>query len=146
MKIRKFRKQDSKEVSRIIRNYLKNFIGKGNFIKNIYFNYLYSKYSPDRLIGLSKVREIYVAESKGKVIGTASLRKNHIMAVYVIPKYQHHHLGTNLVKKLENITNKKGYKSVKLWSLISSGGFYKKLGYKKKFKFFVLILMKKRFG
>jgi len=146
MKIRKFRNQDSKEVSKIVREYLKNFIYKGNFIKNIYFKYLYSKYGSDRLIGLSKVREIYVVESKGKIIGTASLRGNHIMAVYISPKYQHHSFGTSLVKKLENIANKKGYKSVKLWSLTSSGGFYKKLGYKKKFKFFVLILMKKRFS
>ncbi len=146
MRIRKFRKQDSKEVSKIIRNYLKNFIGKGNFIKNIYFKYLYSKYGSDSLIGLSKVREIYVAESKGRIIGTASLRGNRIMAVYISPKYRYHSFGTSLVKKLENIANKKGYKSVKLWSLISSSEFYKKLGYKKKFKFFVLILMKKRFG
>lgn len=139
MKIRKFKKEDAKQISILIRKTIKKFMVKNS--KSYYFWYYY--YSPERLTRLSRIREIYVAEEDKKIIGTSSVNRNYLLGVYVDPKQHGKDIGTKLVKKIEKVTKKKGYKKIKTFSAVGAVKFYEKLGYRIIFKAGLLIIMEK---
>ena len=81
-----------------------------------------------------KVREVFVAEDKGKIIGTVSLNKNKFSRFFVKHNLQGKGIGKKLLKFIENRVKKKGYKKIWMTSVPSAYNFYKKLGYKPKGK------------
>jgi predicted N-acetyltransferase YhbS len=129
MRIRKFKKEDAKRVSNIIRKCLKEVNIKEYSPKVIVS--LCNFFTPSLIISNSKNRTIFVAAEKGKVIGTASLKGDTVFTVFVDPKIHRKGVGSKLMDKVEELAKKKGYKTVKVPSSFGAFEFYKRRGYKK---------------
>ncbi len=129
MQIRKFRKEDTRKVSNLIIKCLKEVNSK-DYSKKI-INFMCRHFSSKKIIDISKKRQIYVAVKNNEIIGTASLKKNVILSVFVNPAMHRKQIGKRLMRKIEQQAMKKGYKSVELPSSLTAFDFYKKLGYKK---------------
>jgi len=129
MQIRKFRREDARKVSNLVRKCLWEVNSK-DYSKKV-IDFMVSHFSPKSIIDNSKKRKIFVAVEKDKIIGTASIHDNVILTVFVNPKIHGKGIGKKLMKKVENEAKKNGFKSVKLPSSITAIDFYKKLGYQK---------------
>jgi predicted N-acetyltransferase YhbS len=129
MIIRKFREEDAKKVSYIIRRCLRE-INSADYSPEV-IKSLCHFLRPTQLIRNMKDRAIFVAVDNGKVVGTASLKKNTVYTVFVNPSIHKKGIGTKLMNKVEDLAKKNGYKEVKVPSGYTSVGFYKKIGYKK---------------
>jgi ribosomal protein S18 acetylase RimI-like enzyme len=128
MNIRKFQDRDAGEVSVLIKRCLRKVNSKDYSKKVIDFMCKY--FTLDKILENSKKLRTLVVIDDNEVLGTASLRDNKILMVFVDPRVQGKGVGKKLVKKLESLINKKIFQSVKLFSSITAINFYKKLGYK----------------
>jgi predicted N-acetyltransferase YhbS len=129
MLIRKFKKEDAKKVSYIIRRCLRE-VNSADYSPKV-IKSLCHFLRPAQLIRNMKNRDIFVAVDEGKVVGTASLKKDTVYTVFVNPSVHKKGIGTKLMDKVEDLAKKNGYKEVKVPSGYTSFGFYKKRGYKK---------------
>jgi N-acetylglutamate synthase-like GNAT family acetyltransferase len=129
MQIRRFRRGDARKVSNIIKRCLREVNSK-NYSKKI-IDFMCDYFSCKEIIDSSTERKTYVALDKNKVLGTASLKHNEILAVFVNPKIHRRGVGKELMKRMENEARKSGFKQVFLWSSVTAFSFYRKLGYKK---------------
>lgn len=89
-------------------------------------------YKPSELVKKSNQRSIFVAETKGKITGTASLEDNTIYSVFVDPEFHRRGIGRKLMGHVESIAEERGIKKLEVPSSVTSVEFYKKLGYKKR--------------
>ena len=129
MRIRKFRPEDAKRVSYLISKTLWEANSKDysqRVIKNVE-----NKYKPSKIIEYSKNRKIFVAEENGKILGTISLENDTILSAFVNPRYQCRGIGKKLIEHIEKIAKRKGIKKLKVPSITTAVGFYRKMGYKK---------------
>jgi ribosomal protein S18 acetylase RimI-like enzyme len=78
-----------------------------------------------------------VLEKNNRVIGTGTIIDNHIMRVFVNPKFQKRGLGKLIMHKLEDKAISSGVKKVKLDASLPSKKFYDSLGYKTREKTYV---------
>jgi N-acetylglutamate synthase-like GNAT family acetyltransferase len=129
MQIRRFRKEEAKKVSSLIRKCLREVNSK-DYSKKV-IDFMCSHFSPKTVIANSEKRRIFVAVEKERILGTASLHDNVILTVFVNPNIQCKGIGRKLMNKVESEAKKNGFKSVKLPSSLTAIDFYKKLGYKK---------------
>ncbi|MBU1136114.1 MAG: GNAT family N-acetyltransferase [Nanoarchaeota archaeon] len=129
MEIRKFKKEDARKVSNLIRKCFREVNSK-DYPKKV-IDFMCSHFSPKKIIVNSAKRQIFVAVEKDKIIGTVSIHDNIILTVFVNPKIHGKGIGKKLMTKVESEAKKNGFKSVKLPSSITAIDFYKKLGYKK---------------
>jgi len=141
MKIRKFKKEDSKGTWKVIKRAIKVMISQSGEVYSFWDSYYFN---PSVLIGLSKLRKIYVAEDKKGIIGTASLDHEFLSSVYVNPKSQGMGVGKRLVERIEKVAKKKR-DHIRTVAAKGAVGFYRKLGYKIEFKLWGLIIMEKKF-
>jgi putative acetyltransferase len=81
------------------------------------------------LKGAAKGRTI-VLEKNNRVIGTGTILDNHILRVFVNPKFQKQGLGKLIMNKLEDKAISSGVNRVKLDASLPSKTFYDSLGYK----------------
>ncbi len=127
MIIRLFRLSDSLIVSSLIGRAvrIRNTLGYTEKQTEALANY----YSPENFCLNLKRKIIYVCLEENKIVGTATLRDDELMAVFIEPNYQKLGLGVKLITLLENDAIKKGYSKVWLVSFLSAVEFYKKLGY-----------------
>lgn len=127
--IRKFQKTDAQELSNLICKTLREINSK-DYSKEI-IDKMCVHFSPEKLAELADDRTVFVALHESKIAGTASLKENIILSVFVDAELQGKGIGTKLMKHVEEVAYKNGYKNVKLPSSITSVEFYKKLGYQK---------------
>lgn len=78
-----------------------------------------------------------VLEKNNRVIGTGTIIDNHIMRVFVNPKFQKRGLGKLIMNKLEDKAISSGVNKVKLDASLPSKTFYDTLGYKTREKTYV---------
>jgi GNAT superfamily N-acetyltransferase len=70
-----------------------------------------------------------VLEKNNRVIGTGTIIDDHIMRVFMNPKFQKHGLGKLIMRKLEEKAISTGVRAVKLDASLPSKKFYDSLGY-----------------
>lgn len=70
-----------------------------------------------------------VLEIKGLIVGTSTLLGSTVKRMFIAPDFQHHHFGTALMEKIEQIAIRKKAETIDLCSTHTAIGFYKKLGY-----------------
>jgi N-acetylglutamate synthase-like GNAT family acetyltransferase len=70
-----------------------------------------------------------VLEKNNRVIGTGTIIDDHIMRVFVNPKFQKHGLGELIMNKLEDKAISSGVNKIKLDASLPSKKFYDALGY-----------------
>ena len=129
MRIRKFKNEDARKVSNIIRRCLREIVSKDYSEKEI--TDLCNFFKPSMIIKNSKNRSIFVAVENNTILGTASLKEDTVFTVFVNPDIHGKGIGSKLMDKVEDLAKKKGYKTIKVPSGISSFDFYKNRGYKK---------------
>ncbi len=129
MRVRKFKKEDAKKVSNLIRRCLLE-VNIKDYSKKI-MDRMVKHFAPSQIIKNSKERIVFVAVENDKILGTASIKENIILTVFVNPNIHNKGIGSKLMNKVENLAKKNGYKTVKLPSSLTSFEFYKKRGYKK---------------
>jgi len=125
--IRKFKKSDAEECSKLIR---------GCIEKNLELNkenkkYMIKSSQPREIINKLKDRELFVNEIDGRILGVGALGKNEIRTMFVKPSMQKKSLGKQMLNFLINRAKSKGLKKVWLKSSMEAEGFYKKQGFKK---------------
>ncbi|MEG0772133.1 GNAT family N-acetyltransferase [Clostridium sp.] len=126
--IRRFESSDSIEVCDIIkRNLIK--VNSKDYPAHI-INNMCDLYTSEHIIEIAKARDIYVAELNGKLIGTASLDKHIICAVYVNIDYHNRGIGRRLMCFIEEVAKHKSIKFLRLHASLTSLNFYYTLGYK----------------
>jgi GNAT superfamily N-acetyltransferase len=129
IEIREFRREDAGKVSCLIRKTLIEVNSK-DYPQDV-IRFLCENYSPQRIIEKSSNRQIYVAVDDGRILGTASLKDDIALGLFVNPEFHGKGIGTKLMSHIEVAARKRGYKSIRLPSSITAYEFYKKLGYKK---------------
>jgi len=87
-------------------------------------------FTPKKLIENAAKRKVVVAVEGNLIAGTASVKDNVILTVFVDPRVHGKRIGTRLMQRVESIAKRQGYKSVKLPSSLTAVEFYKRLGYK----------------
>lgn len=127
MHIRLFRKSDALRVSKLINRSVRIRDNSGYTKEQI--DSLADYYSPKNFcLDLDK-KVIYVCAEGNKILGTATLLKDYIMAVFIDPDYQRRGIGKKLMLILEKYALKKCYSKVWLIANFSAVDFYKKLEY-----------------
>lgn len=128
MQIRRFNVSDAFEVSSLIR---RSIIYRDN--RNYSLNNIYSianHYCVENICAKLEDKIIYVAIEDEKIIGTATLNKDEIMAVFIDPQSQGKGLGKKFMELLEKDAMNKGLSKVWLVAGLSAVSFYEKIGYK----------------
>ena len=129
MEIRRFKSKDAEKVSYLISKTLREINAKDyplRIIENVE-----SSYSPSKLIEKSKYRDVFVAEESDEILGTISIEGDVVFSVFIESNYQRKGIGKKMIEYIESNAKKKGIKTLKVSSSITSFEFYKKLGYKK---------------
>jgi putative acetyltransferase len=129
MRIRKFKDKDAKKVAILIRKTLVE-VNIMDYPETIIQN-LCEKYSPEHIKEFSRKRDMFVAEEKGKIIGTAGISQKYISNVFVHPDYQRQKIGAALMIAVEDLARQKGFNTVRLDACITAVKFYEKRGYKR---------------
>ena len=76
-----------------------------------------------------KNESVYVILENNKIIGTGTIKENHITRVYVLPEFQGKGFGTFIMKKLEEKIGKQ-YDKAELDASLPACKLYYNLGYK----------------
>ena len=85
----------------------------------------------DELRAMVKDRQLFVvAETDGRIVGSAGWRGKHLRHVYIAPDSQRAGLGTRLVARAESDFRKRtSAGEIHVASVIYARGFYERLGY-----------------
>lgn len=93
--------------------------------------HMYDYFSPGNLVEISARRRMYVFVQNNEIQGTGSLRDNNVRSVFVNPDFHNLGIGRELMKHLEKLVKRNGYRTIELFSSVTAFEFYRKLGYKK---------------
>ena len=147
MQIRLFQDKDARAVSEIIRKCLREVNSK-DYPPSV-IRYMCRFFTPGRMKKNSRDGTVFVAEEDNRILGTASLKDDMVLTVFVLPKHHGRGIGKRLMEKVESTAKRKGYSSVKVPASLTAVRFYRKFGYvrlKKEYNkgFGYCIMMRKR--
>ncbi len=84
----------------------------------------------DELRAMVTDRQLFVAETDGRIVGCAGWRGRHLRHVYVAPDSERAGLGTRLVTRAESdFRERTSGAEIHVGSVLYARGFYEKLGY-----------------
>ncbi len=127
MLIRRFRVSDAFEVSSVIRRAVMERDNRNYTLEQLYS--IANHYSSENMCSKLDKKFVLVCIDKGKIVGTATLRGDEVMAVFIEPNYQGRGMGIKLMELLESESVKGGLSRVWLVAVLSAVSFYEKLGY-----------------
>ena len=128
IRIRRFRKRDLPAVKELIDNTV-DICYPADYPKEAVQYFKQYHCEENILKGAAKGWTI-VLEENNRIIGTGTIINNHIMKVFVNPKFQKRGLGKLIMNKLEDKAISSGVNRVKLDASLPSKKFYDALGYK----------------
>lgn len=134
MIIRRFRKDDSAELSKVIAKTLRTTNIKDyspEFIENeVKF------FTPEKLIERSTWTHFYVACEDEKIIACGAIGaywgkddESSLFSIFVLPEYQGKGIGRKIIETLEQDEYFLRAKRIEIPASITAVGFYKKMGY-----------------
>lgn len=128
MIIRKFKKEDANEISRIIQEcFLSLDLGKHT---NAGINLQIENNSPDNLITRSRKINYYVAEIDGKLAGICGFDNQKIHTLFIDLRYHKQGIGSILLQRIMKEAKNKGISTLKTWSTMYAYPFYAKYGFR----------------
>lgn len=89
----------------------------------------YQNFTPAKVEEKMQVRDMFVCERDGDILGTISLEGNILHSLFVKPSLQGGGIGLQLVKHIEALAKAKGYETISLSSSITAKPFYEHIGY-----------------
>jgi N-acetylglutamate synthase-like GNAT family acetyltransferase len=135
IRIRRFRRSDLPAVKELIDNTIDDCYS-ADYPKEAVQYFKQYHCGENILKGAAKGWTI-VLEKNNRVIGTGTIIDNHIMRVFVNPKFQKQGLGKLIMNKLEDKAISSEVNKVKLDASLPSKTFYDTLGYKTREKTYV---------
>jgi GNAT superfamily N-acetyltransferase len=130
MIIRRFKKEDSQEVCKMVSRVFNEFVAS-EFTKRAVQKWL-KEQVPEEQIKRAKTGDVYVAISDNKIIGMIEGKENNrITRLFVDKKYHRRGIARKLVNKIEKLYKKRGAKKMLIRSSSYATKFYEKMGYKK---------------
>lgn len=129
IRIRKFRKTDAIQVSRMIKRAFRALILKP-----------YSKQSVEAQIRGNSTKSLiekanrikyFVAVEKNRIFGVGGYDSKKVHTFFVEPKLQGKGIGKMIINKVLTEAKKDKLKSLKCWSTFYAEKFYKRYGFKK---------------
>ena len=127
MRIRKFRPDDARKVSYLVRKTLRD-VNSLHYSDSV-IKSMSEYYSPKGIVERSRGKTIFIAVEGEKIIGTANVDTNLIGAVFIHPDYMNKGIGSKLMDKCEKHAKKHGIKNIMLKASVNAIEFYEKLGY-----------------
>ena len=127
MEFRLFQRTDAEEISALIRRSIKERDNSEYTLEQI--DSLADYYTPDNFCLDRDKKMIYVCVDGSRTVGTATLRDDEVMAVFILPEYQRKGIGTRLMNMLENDAVRGGLYKVWLVAVLPAVDFYEKHGY-----------------
>jgi len=130
--IRKFRKEDAEECSKIISDCL----DKSKDLTKKAKKHLKSTSTPEVLIKKSRDRNYFVYEKNNILCGMGALKNNEVKTMYVPPEFQNKGIGSVILKRIEKEAKKNKIKKLFLYTHPNAVNFYLNNGFKiiKEFK------------
>jgi GNAT superfamily N-acetyltransferase len=129
MTVRRFRDEDIRRVSYLIRKTLRVSNSKDYSTEEI--DRLVQEFTPGQIKKLSKKREIYVVEGNENLLATGGLEGNWILTFFVNPREQKRGIGSRLLAHLERRAKENGYDEVIVPASFTGLPFYQGRGYRK---------------
>ena len=127
MEFRIFHAADAREVSALIKRSVKERDNSGYTSEQI--DSLAGYYTPENFCKDLEMKVIYVCTDEMRIAGTATLRDDEVMAVFILPEYQRNGIGNKFMDVLEDVAVRKGLYKVWLVAGLSAVNFYEKRGY-----------------
>ncbi len=134
--IKKFKKENTKEIALLIRNVFKEFNSNEYFKKSAIQRFLDHFDVKKRGIEevyktLSKSTIFYIALDSDKIVGIIRGGKERLVNLFISGKYHKRGIGKKLINKFEREAFKENFKEIKIRSSIYAIPFYQGMGYKK---------------
>ena len=127
MIIRRFKKEDAIEISRIIKEcFLSLDMGRHS---KVGINLQIENNSPDNLIARSKKINYYVAEINRKLTGICGFDQNKIHTLFIDLHYHKQGIGSKLLLRIIKEAKNKGITKLTTWSTMYAYPFYGKSGF-----------------
>ncbi len=127
MDFRLFKPEDAQEISPMIHRAV--CIRDNTGYTRAQIESLASHYTPENFCKHLNRKVVYVCTKENEIIGTATLRDDEIMAVFIEPEHQGKGIGTCLMDFLEHEAQAKGLERVWLVAGLPAVKFYEKRGY-----------------
>lgn len=129
MVIRKFRREDALELSKIIKEcFLSLDLGKHT---KAGINLQIENNSPDNLITRSRKINYFVAEIDGKLVGICGFDEIKVHTLFIDIHHHKKGVGSKLLLKILQEAKSKGVTKLSTWSTIYAYPFYLKYGFQK---------------
>ena len=125
--IRLFESRDAEKVSSLIRNTLMVSNSRDYDVEIIL--QLQQTYSPHRLLMLAERREIYVFESRRRLLGTISLERDTIYGFFVSPDRQNEGIGSALLEHIEETARGRGTGCLHIDASLTAVSYYRRRGF-----------------
>ncbi|MDO5425209.1 MAG: RQC-minor-1 family DNA-binding protein [Eubacteriales bacterium] len=120
-------KKDARRIASLVERTIRNIYPRHYPISAIhYFLFLHSEY---RILADIERNYVGMLFCDGKLVGTGSREKNHVMRVFVLPEEQGRGFGTRIMEELEWQIKKKNV-SAELEASIPAEAFYEHRGYR----------------
>ena len=130
IRIRKFASSDLRAVKKLIRHTI-NICYSPVYPKEV-IKFFFDYHSNGNILKDAKEGYTIVLRRNNRIIGTGTVVGNHILRVFVHPKFQNRDLGKLIMRKLEAKAVSNKIKAVKLDASLPSKKFYDSLGYTSK--------------
>ena len=134
MEIRRFREEDAKEVSEVIRTTVR--ISNTKDYPADLMDELIASETPDTVLGRASWTHFYVVCDEGKIIGCGAIGpywgkedESSLFTIFVLPEYQGKGVGRQLIWTLENDEFFLRAKRIEIPASITGVPFYLKMGY-----------------
>jgi GNAT superfamily N-acetyltransferase len=134
MEIRRFREEDAKEVSEVIRTTVR--ISNTKDYPADLMDELIASETPDAVLGRASWTHFYVVCDEGKIIGCGAIGpywgkgdESSLFTIFVLPEYQGKGVGRQLIGTLENDEYFLRAKRIEIPASITGVPFYLKMGY-----------------
>lgn len=126
-KIREFRKADLSSLQEVIYRTIDTCYPEHYPLRAVRFFKEY--HNKKNILGRSRKGRVLVVGTAHKIIGTGSIVGNEISGVFILPEYQKHGHGKDIMHELEEIGRKNGNSKVELSISLPSADFYRRRGY-----------------
>ena len=129
MRIRKFRKEDARQVCTILRRSQREVLSK--YYKKKVIDTFSKRITPKRMIQRAKEQEIFVAVQGKRILGINGITGNEVRRFHVDPDYHGNGIGRRLMQNIERIARKRRIKKLIVKSSTNAEKFYQKMGFKR---------------
>ncbi len=127
IRIRKFASSDLRAIKKLIHSTI-NTCYSGVYPREV-IKYFYDYHNDGNILKEAKEGYTIVLIRNNRIIGTGTIVGNHILRVFVHPKFQNRDLGKLIMQKLETKATLNKIKAIKLDASLPSKKFYDSLGY-----------------